>query len=193
MWDALRRCRVEIVTVAATYALAVVVGAAMVHAGNDLALGTRDSLVERAHATDRASIALAEGRRVEAALIDFGQNVALAAVPITVAGLAVVLPYPFIAYRGWVGGIVSVDSDHRSRLVDPPEAVYYLVTLILQLVPAALTGGAGVALGLAYLRRRPGEPRVVGLPRRAVLDVVTIYAVSLPIFVAASLWEFLAR
>jgi hypothetical protein len=193
MWDALRRCRLAIATVAATYAVAVVVGAAMVQAGNGFALDARDGLVARAHAKDRASIALAEGRRLEAALIDFAQNVGLAAVPITVAGLSVALPYPFIAYRGWVGGIVSVDGDHRSRLADPSEAVYYLVTLVLQLVPSALTGGAGVALGLAYLRRRPGDPLVVGLPRQALLDVGAIYVLALPLFLVASLWEFLAR
>jgi len=51
--------------------------------------------------------------------------------------------------RGWIGGIVSVDSAHRSRFARPYGAFYYLVTLLLQLVPYSLVGGAGVNLGFA--------------------------------------------
>ena len=193
MLAALRRCRVPIASIAVTYALAVVVGAVMVHAGNGLALDTRDSVVGQAHASDPASRALANGRPFEAGVVDFARNVVLSAVPITIAGLAVVVPYPFVAFRGWVGGIVSVDGRHTSRLADPREALYYLVTLVLQLVPSSLTAGAGVALGLAYVRRRPGEATLLGLPRVALLDVTVVYALALPLFFVASMWEFLAR
>jgi hypothetical protein len=175
-----------------TYALAVLVGAVMVHAGNGFALEARDAIVDRAHTANPASRALQQGRAFEAGILDFAQNVVLGAIPTTVAGLAVVLPYPFIVYRGWVGGIVSVDAAHDSRLADPAEARYYLLALILQLVPYSITGGAGVALGIAYVRRRPDELRLLGLPRVALLDTARIYALAIPLFFIASMWEFLA-
>ena len=39
-------------------------------------------------------------------------------VPMTIMGLAIVMPYPWVAYQGWIGGIVSVRGDHSSRLAD---------------------------------------------------------------------------
>lgn len=119
----------------------------------------------------------------------------LGAVPNTLAGITVVVPYLLAIYRGWVGGIVSVDDAHVSRLATPDKAIYYLLTLVLQLIPYSLAGGAGVNLGLAYLRARPfyhGE-RWLGVPREAVLDVLRIYLLVGPLFFVASLWEFLAR
>ena len=66
-------------------------------------------------------------------------------------GLAVVGPSPIAAYRGWVGGIVSVDAQHRSRLRQPGLAFDHVVTVALQQIPFILTGGAGM-----YLGRWPG-------------------------------------
>lgn len=191
---ALSRARLGIVTIALTYLTALLIGGAMVHTGNAFALRYGDDLVARARATSPASIALAQGNRLNAALVDFGQNL-LGAVTDTVGGLGVVFPYPLVAYRGWVGGIVSVDSNHVSRLANPVEAIYYLLTLILQLTPYSLAGGAGVNLGMAYYRPRAiyqGD-RWLGLPREAVLDVLRIYLLVVPLFFIASLWEFLAR
>ena len=141
------------------------------------------------------SIALQEGAPLKAALLDFARNLLLGAVPDTVGGLAVVFPYGTAAYRGWVGGIVSVDSAHVSRLADPREAIYYIVTLILQLIPYSLAGGIGVNLGLAYLRPRPwyqGDKWYI-FPKEAVLDTLRVYILIVPLFLVASLWEFLAR
>jgi hypothetical protein len=117
------------------------------------------------------------------------------AVPDTVAGLSVVVPYPFAAYRGWVGGIVSVNNAHVSRLAQPSEAVYYVVTLLLQLIPYSLAGGAGVNLGIAYLRPQPfyQGSKWYGLPKEGVRDVLRIYLLVAPLFLVASMWEFLAR
>jgi len=100
-----------------------------------------------------------------------------------------------VAYRGWIGGIVSVDGSHLSRLADAREAAYYLITLILQLIPYSITGGAGVNMGLAYLnpkRYTQGE-KWIGIPAEAIRDVVRIYLVAAPLFLVASLWEFFAR
>lgn len=191
---ALGRARGQIIAIICVHVLSITVGAIMVHAGNEASLRFGDRLVERAHASDPASLALAGGHRVEAAAWDFSRNLLLAAVPATVAGLAIVVPYLTTAYRGWVGGIVSVDRTHASRLREPAERTYYLVTLILQLIPYSMAGGAGVTLGLAYLRRAryPG-PRWLGLPRAAVQDVLWIYLLIVPLFAIASTWEFLAR
>ncbi len=193
---AVARARFAILTIALTYAVSVSAGAVMVHSGNKFALDYADGLVAQA-ATDPAAIALQQDDRLKAALLDFGRNLFLGAVPNTVAGVAIVMPYPLVVFRGWVGGIVSVraDKDHSSRLSDPGEAAYYLITLILQLIPYSLAGGAGVNLGLAVFRPRSfyQGSKWLGFPKEAILDVFRIYLLVVPLFLVASLWEFLAR
>ncbi len=81
------------------------------------------------------SLALHQNERLRVAVLDFGGNL-LGAISNTLEGLGVIFPYPFIAYRGWIGGIVSIDSLHLSRLAEPQEAAYYLITLTLQLIPS---------------------------------------------------------
>lgn len=192
---ALSRARLGILTMALMYALSLAGGMVMVHTGSEFALAYRDSLVTRAQASDPSSIALRQGHRVTAALWDFSRNLLLGAVPDTIGGLSVVMPYVLAAHRGWVGGIVSVDSAHLSRLTRPGEALYYIVTLILQLVPYTLAGGAGVNLGIAYLRPKSfyqGD-KWYGVPKEAIRDALRIYLLVAPLFLVASLWEFLAR
>jgi hypothetical protein len=177
------------------YLLTVTAGAVMAHRGNRLALNFRDKLVAKAHGSDRASIAYANGKKIEAALWDFGQNLIFGAIPQTITGLTVVSPYAFAAYRGWVGGIVSVDGQHQSRLRDWQGAAYYILTLLLQLIPFSLAGGIGVKLGLSYFRADPaykGSRKFMGYPVEALKDVARIYALIVPLFLIASLWEFLS-
>jgi hypothetical protein len=191
------RARRAILTIALTYVVSVIVGMIMVHAGNQFALGYMATQVTQAQATDPSAIALQHDDRLGAALHDFSRNLLLGAVPSTVTGLAVVLPYPLVAYRGWIGGTVSVWTDpaHTSRLADPGEAAYYLITMILQLIPYSLAGGAGVNLGLTAFRPRPCYTGATwwGFSQEAARDVVRIYALVVPLFLVASLWEFLAR
>ena len=191
---ALTRARTVTLTIALTYALSLGVGMAMVHTGNTFALSFRDDLVARAHAGDPSSQALQAGEPVQAALLDFSRNVLLGAVTDTLGGLLVVLPYPTVAYRGWVGGIVSVDRAHTSRLADPLQAAYYLSVVILQLVPYSLAAGAGINLGLAYFRPPPHYRgrKWYGYPVEAIKDVLWIYALAVPLFLTGSLWEFLS-
>ncbi|HET9983340.1 MAG TPA: stage II sporulation protein M [Longimicrobiales bacterium] len=192
---AVRRARLEILTVGLVYAVSVGVGGIMAHRGSAAALEYRDRLVARAHRADRASIAYAEGRRLEAALVDFGQNLVVGAVPETITGLTVVSPYLFAGYRGWVGGIVSVDRNHRSRLRGWRSGVYYVLTMLLQLVPYALAGGVGVRLGLSYFRAYEeyrGERTYLGYPAEALRDAARAYLLIAPLFLIASLWEFLS-
>jgi uncharacterized membrane protein SpoIIM required for sporulation len=190
---ALQRARIAILTVALTYLLSVSVGMVMVHTGNQWAIAHRDRIVSRAQSSP-ITIALKQNNRLRAAVLDFGGNL-YGAIADTLGGLGVVFPYPFIAYRGWIGGIVSIDSSHVSRFAEPREAMYYLITLTLQLIPYVLAGGAGVNIGLALYRPRSfyqGE-KWLGLPKEALRDVFRIYLLVVPLFLLASLWEFFER
>ena len=109
---ALARSRIPIELLGLTYALSLLVGIGMVQMGNGFALHARDRIVARAHAADPSAIAYARGSRWRAAMLDASRNLGLGAIPETVGGLGIFLPYPAAAYRGWVGGIVSVGSTH---------------------------------------------------------------------------------
>jgi len=188
----LHQARFGILLIAITYALSVTSGMAMVHSGNAFALAFRDSLVARAQRHDPAARANAAGATGGAAALDFSRNLGLAAVPETIGGLTLVLPIGLAAYRGWVGGIVSVDHAHLSRLRDGRSALYYLVTLLLQLSAFTLAGGAGLHLGLAFLRKQGPfvGPSWFRLPKPALVDVGRLYLLVVPLFAAGSLWEF---
>jgi hypothetical protein len=193
---ALRRAQLPILWMGLTYALGVITGAIMVHAHSNFALSYRDHLVGRAQASDPSAIALNRGFPVRAAFLDCAGNLR-GAVPSTMMGLALVMPFPWAAFRGWIGGIVSVDGEHKSRLRHGREGLYYIGVLILQLIPYSLAGGTGVRLGLAYLFPKgrwgyPGSKRWIGLPSEGLRDVGRIYALIVPLFLLASLVEFLA-
>jgi hypothetical protein len=60
------------------------------------------------------------------------------------------------------------------------------------LIPYSLAGGIGVNLGGAYLRPAPyyvGK-KWLCLPKEAILDVLRIYVIGVPLFLEASLVEF---
>jgi hypothetical protein len=165
----------------------------MVHTGNEWAIVYRDRIVSKAQSSSTL-IALDQNDRFYAAVLDFGGNL-LSGVSHTLEGLGVIFPYPFMAYRGWIGGIVSIDSLHMSRLTVPKEAAYYLITLTLQLVPSILAGGAGVNIGLSNFRPKPfyqGE-KWLGMSKEAIRDALRIYIIVIPLLMLASLWEFFAR
>jgi uncharacterized membrane protein SpoIIM required for sporulation len=190
---ALQRARLPILTVALTYVVSVAAGILMAHSGNEFALAQRDTIVSTAQACP-ILVALNQNDRLRAAVMDFAGNFFGAACN-TLAGLGIVFAYPIMAYHGWVGGIVAVNSAHMSRLADPAEALYYVITLVLQLIPYTLAGGAGINLGVAFLRPRSpyqGE-KWLGIPKEAIRDVLRIYLLVVPLFLLASLWEFFAR
>ena len=192
---AIGRARCSIITIAGTYGMSILVGIVMVHAGNSLALTYRDQLVSRAVQQDPVLQAARQGDNLRAALGDFAGNLALGAVPKTVSGFGIIFPYPMVAYQGWIGGIVSVRGDHTSRLDNPYSASYYLLTLLLQVIPYSLAVGAGVNGGVALLRPPPcyqGEKWLGLFPKEALRDVGWIYALVIPLFLMASLWEFLS-
>src|SRR5512141_1969835 len=104
---ALQRARIAILTVALTYFVSVSIGIVMVHTGKEWAITYRDHIVSRAQSSPTI-LALRQNNRLRAAVLDFGGNL-YGAIADTLGGLGVVFPYPFIAYRGWIGGIVSID------------------------------------------------------------------------------------
>jgi uncharacterized membrane protein SpoIIM required for sporulation len=192
---AVRRARCSIFTVAGAYGLSLLVGIIMVHTGNVFALKTRDQLVNQSNQQNPAALAANQGDNLRAALWDFAGNLVFGAVPKTISGFAIIFPYPMIAYQGWVGGIVSVRGDHTSRLNDPRSGVYYLLTLLLQLTPYSLAIGAGVNVGVALFRPQSyyqDQKWLGAFPKEALRDVGRIYALVIPLFLVASLWEFLS-
>ena len=167
----------------------------MVHTGDTFSLAYRDRLVERAAQQNPAALAAGHGDDLQAAVWDFAGNLVLGAVPKTVSGLGIIFPYPWVAHQGWVGGIVSVRGDHTSRLDDPRSAVYYLLTLLLQVTAYSLAVGSGINAGLALWRPAPyyQGPKWLGFfPKEALRDVGRLYALAVPLFLVASLWEFLS-
>jgi hypothetical protein len=190
---ALHRARIAILTVALTYFVSVGIGMVMVHTGNDWAIAYRDHIVLGAGSSP-SIMALKQNNRLRAAVLDFGGNLYGASAD-TLGGLGVVFPYPFMAYRGWIGGIVSIDGSHVSRLAEPKEATYYLITLTLQLIPYVLAGGAGVNMGLALWRPKSfyQDEKWLGIPKEAMRDAGRIYLLVVPLFLLASLWEFFER
>ena len=167
----------------------------MAHGGNRFALARRDAMVERAVTHDRASLDYRAGRRVRAALVDAAANFGLAALPQTVLGLTVVLPFGTVAQQGWAGGVVSVDRHHDSRLRTMRGASYYLGVLFLQFVAFSLCIGAGVRTGVClYQANQAIGWRVwqYRLPRQAIADAGHVVGAALPVFLVASAFEFLS-
>jgi hypothetical protein len=195
---AFRRSRLGIGTIALTYVISVVVGLSLVHAGNRFALSYRDRLVGRAVQESSILRNLEKGNRLRAAGLDSAGNIFAGAVSLVV-GYFPPTGYGMAAFRGWIGGIVSVDGEHHSRLGAPRECFYYLTTLILQLIPYSLAGGAGVSLGIATFSRRGrsvypgGRVRWLLIPYEALGDAGWIFLVAVPLFAVASGFEFLAR
>jgi hypothetical protein len=190
---AIRRARTAILSVGVVYVLSVAIGIGMASVGNEYALVRRDAVVAGAQSSDTL-IAYRSGDRLRAALLDAAANLGLGGLTSTVLGISVVGAYPVFAYRGWVGGIVSVNAQHRSRLASPDTALYYVVTLVLQLIPYSIAGGVGVRLGIGAWRdvRGSSRPSVLGLRTDRLRDVALAYVVIVPLFLIAALWEFLA-
>jgi hypothetical protein len=191
---ALGRARYSIYSVAGVYGLSVLVGILMVHAGSTFALNARNQLVNSAQ-QESPRLAANQGDNLKAALLDFAGNLVIGAVPKTVSGLGIIFPYPLVAYQGWVGGIVSAGGNGASRFDDPRSAFYYLLTIVLQLIPYSLATGAGVNAGISMFRPQPyyqGQKWLSIFPKEALLDILRIYSWVVPIFLVASLWEFLS-
>ena len=193
--EAIRRSRQFALSIFLTYVVSSAVGIVMAHVGNGVALAQRDRIVQKALTSDKASIEYGSGHPAVAAVHDFAGNLFYAAIPQTVAGLGVVLPYFSVAYQGWIGGIVSIDNTHASRLRRLRGASYYIIVLLLQFIPFSLSIGAGVRCGVDLYRRNVDVSWRVWryrLPRESLVDLGWVFAVTIPLFVVASAFEFLS-
>lgn len=193
--EAVRRCRLFALSIFLTFVLSSGVGIVMAHAGNAFALAQRDKTVRKAVTSDRASIAHRSGNQGAAIVADFSGNLLYAAIPQTVAGLSVILPYFTVARQGWIGGIVSVDRTHRSRLGSARGATYYFLVLLVQFTAFSLSIGAGVRCGVELYRRNADVGWQLSrfrLPGQSFVDVACVYALTAPLFFVASTFEFLS-
>ena len=192
---ALRRSRRFALSIFLTYVLSSSIGIFMAHAGNTFALEQRDKTVQKALTSDKSSIAYQSGNPATGLVLDFAGNVFYAAIPQTVAGLGVILPYFSVAYQGWVGGIVSIDGSHQSRLRRAKPASYYFIVLFLQFIPFSLSIGAGVRCGVELYRHNADVNWrfwKYRLPRQCLVDLGWVFGVTIPLFFVASAFEFLS-
>jgi len=90
---AIRRARVAILTIAATYLFSLAVGIAMVSTGNVFALERRDEIVGGAQSSE-ILVADRRGDHLRAAGLDFASNLVLGGITSTVTGITVVGSYP---------------------------------------------------------------------------------------------------
>jgi hypothetical protein len=192
---AILRCRLFALSIFLTYILSSSVGIFMAHAGSRFALAQRDKIVHKALASDTSTIDYQLGNSATAAVRDFASNLFCAAIPQAVAGFGVILPYFSVAYQGWIGGVVSVDNTHRSRFRTFKATSYYFLVLLLQFIPFSLSIGAGVRCGIelyrqnADIRWRFWRYR---LSRQSLVDLICVFAVTVPLFFVASAFEFLS-
>ena len=193
--SALRRCRVCAASIFITYLISALVGILMSHNGVEFALSQRDKIVGAAVNNDKASINYQSGNNFTAAIFDFSGNLFYAAIPQTVMGLGVVLPFVSVSYQGWVGGIVSVDNAHHTRFKNFKSTFYYFFVMFLQFLPFSLSIGAGVECGLEaykYNSQISWKLWQFRIPKESLMNVGYVYLVSIPLFFIASCYEFLS-
>ncbi len=167
----------------------------MVQSGNGFALSQRDKIIKMLIREDKAAINYRAGNNLKAALYDFTENLFISAIPQTFLGLSIIFPYATVSYQGWVSGIVSVDNYHHSRLTKIKPALYYFIVLFLQFIPFSLTIGAGIKSGIEiYKQNMPVGWRFweFRITRENLTDIGNMFIISIPLFLMASLFEFLS-
>ena len=195
VYNAVNNCKIYVLSVFLTYCISCFAGIIMSHYGNNFALSTRDKIVGQAVKTDKASINYQEGNKFSAALNDFKGNLLFGAVPQTLLGLGIVIPYFSVIKQGWVGGIVSVDSDHKSRFKNFKSAFYYLFVLLLQFIPYSLAIGAGIKCGVDFYNYNKLNGWMIlkyRIQKTSLIDLGLVYLLVVPLFFIASCFEFLS-
>jgi hypothetical protein len=167
----------------------------MSHYGNEFALSQRDKIVGAALKSDKALLNYQAGNNFTAALHDCVGNLFYAALPQTLLGFAVVVPYFTAACQGWVAGIVSVDGSHHSRFRNARASAYYLIVLFLQFLPYSLSIGAGIKCGVDFYGHNSAVSWKIWkyrIPKASLKDLGYVYLVSVPLIFVASCFEFLS-
>jgi hypothetical protein len=193
---AVKRSKFYIFSIFITYCISCTVGIIMSNNGNDFALSYRDKLVGKAVKSDKASINYQKGNNFSAAIIDFSQNLFLGAIPQTLMGLGIVVPYFSVAKQGWVGGIVSVNAEHESRFKSFKSAFYYFFVLLLQFIPYSLAIGVGVKCGIDFYNYNKMHGWLLWkyrIQRTSLIDLGCVYILVVPIFFLASCFEFMSQ
>lgn len=191
---AIRNCKKWILTIFVIYSITCSTGIIMVHSGNKFSLAYRDKIVGNAMSNDDASINYNKGNRFKAAMIDFTGNLFRSSIPQTFMGLGVIFPFITSGYQGWIGGIISVDELHQSRLKKIKSAFYYFIVLILQWIPYSLTIGSGLTLGIkTYTLNKGRKLFKYQIDKSSLKDVFNIYLFAIPLFFFASCFEFLSN
>ena len=193
---AVKRCRIYVLTIFITYCISCFIGIVMSHNENNFALSYRDKVVGRALKTDNASINYLKGNSFKAAMIDCSENLFLGAVPQTIAGFSIIIPYVTTFIQGWVGGIVSVDYKHQSRFANFKSAFYYLLVLLLQFIPYSLAIGAGIKCGIDFYNNNKKNGWALGkyrIQKTSLIDLGFVYLLVIPLFFIASCYEFISK
>jgi hypothetical protein len=167
----------------------------MSHSGNNFALSYGDALVGHAIKNDKASINYEKGNYLSAAVMDFSGNLFLGAIPQTLIGFSVVIPYITVFKQGWIGGIVSVDYEHKSRLKNFKSSFYYFFVLLLQFIPYSLAIGAGIKCGIDFYNNNKINGWMIWkfkIQKTSLIDLGCIYMLVVPLFFIASCFEFLS-
>jgi hypothetical protein len=166
----------------------------MSHNGNNFTLSYRDKIVG-AVKTNKTSINYQKGNNFSAAVNDFEGNLLLGAVPQTLLGFGIVVPYFFVLKQGWVGGIVSVDSEHKSRFKNFKSTFYYFFVLLLQFIPYSLAIGAGIKCGIDFYNNNIINGWAIWkfkIQKTSIIDLGYVYIIVIPLFFIASCFEFLS-
>lgn len=189
---AVYRARLAVYCMSCAYAIGLLVGLVSAHVGHGWTLTFRDRIVSKAQASSPILRRYKKGQPVAAGALDCAANLT-AATATAAAGWWAPAAFPIAIYRGWIGGIVSVDGRHRSRFAAKESGLYYALVLTLQLIAYTLAGGAGVNMGLARVSPRAEYQgaRLLGIPHEALRDATYIYVLVIPIFAIASSLEFL--
>ncbi len=192
---AVKHSKICVLSIFLTYCLSCTIGIIMSQTGNQFALSSRDKIVGKAVAGDKASINYLKGNNFSAAMFDFKGNLLSGAIPQTILGLGIVIPYYTAFRQGWVGGIVSIDSAHESRFKSFRRTFYYFFVLLLQFIPYSLAIGAGIRCGIdLYIDNKLNGWQIwkYRIQKNRLMNVFYIYILVIPLFFIASCYEFLS-
>ena len=192
---AVKRCRYYAISIFMMYCISCLVGIIMVRNGNDFALSRRDRIVGKAIKTSKVSLNYQNGNNFSAAMIDFSGNLFLSALPQTLMGFTIVIPYITVPIQGWIGGIVSINSEHKSRFKNFKSTFYYFFVLLLQFIPYSLAIGSGIKCGIDFYKNNNTTNWAIWkykFPKTSLIELGYLYILVVPLFFIASCFEFLS-